>query len=395
MNFSGLILFLFLAIFSILSVTPKLHARERLDRGVLVLPRSGGAVYISWRLLISDPTDIAFNIYRSESPGGEYTLLNNVPITDSTNYIDETTSPGQTYFYIVKSVVCESEAGFSRPAGVATSQEGQSYIRIPFQGKYTAQKVAMADLDGDGILEYVIKQPSFNTDPYQRPGYWKRSEDTYKIEAYRQDGTFMWRYDMGWAIEEGIWYSPIVVYDLDGDGKAEVYTKAGEGDPRDAYGRVTSGPEYLVKLDGATGEVVERIDWLSRNGIDDYNYYSRNMLAVAYLDGQNPSLIMLRGTYTLIKISALDGNLDQIWYWESSGKYKDYSGQGLHGLHGADIDGDGRDELVIGGAAIDSDGKPMWNLKEEHPDIAYVASRRCWSANMLLLLMRIRPDRRV
>ncbi len=373
MNFSGLILFLFLAIFSILSVTPKVYARERLDRGVVALPRSGGEVYLSWRLLTSDPEDIAFNVYRSEQANGGYTLLNDSPITNSTNYLDRTTSSGQVYYYVVKSVLYEKEVGFSRVVEVAASQDGQSYIKIPFQGKYSAQKVAIADLDGDGMLEYVIKQPNFNTDPYQRPGYWKKSEDTYKIEAYRQDGTFMWRYDMGWAIEEGIWYSPVVVYDLDGDGKAEVYTKAGEGDPRDPDGRVTSGPEYLVKLDGATGEVMEKIDWLSRDGIDDYNYYSRNMLSVAYLDGKSPHLIMLRGTYTLIKISALDGNLKQKWYWESSGEYKDYSSQGLHGLHGADIDGDGRDELVIGGAAIDSDGKPMWNLKEGHPDIAYVA----------------------
>ena len=374
MNFAGSILFFGLVLFFVLSVTPKSCAREHLDRGVVALPRSGDEVYIGWRLLTSDPAGIGFNVYRSENPDGEYTLLNSLPITDSTNYLDEATSLGKTYYYIVKSVVHGKEVGFSRTVEAAASQAGKPYISIPFQGKYSAQKVAMADLDGDGMLEYVIKQPNFNTDPYQRPGYWKKSEDTYKIEAYRQDGTFMWRYDMGWAIEEGIWYSPLVVYDIDGDGKAEVYTKAGEGDPRDPDGRVTSGPEYLVKLDGATGQVVEKIDWLTRDGIDDYNYYSRNMLAVAYLDGKSPHLIMLRGTYTLIKIAALDGRLKQKWYWESSGEYESYKGQGLHGLHGADIDGDGRDELVIGGAVIDNDGKPLWNLRMRHPDIAYVAN---------------------
>ena len=374
MEFAYSLLFPVLILLLALSITPKLFAGEHLDRGIVALPRPEGKVYLGWRLLTSDPDGIGFNVYRSESPDDEYVLLNSSPIADPTNYLDETASPGNTYQYVVKSVMHGKEVGFSRAVEITTSQEGQSYVSIPFQGQYRAQKVAIADLDGDGMLEYVIKQPSFNTDPYQHPGYWKRSEDTYKIEAYRQDGTFMWRYDMGWAIEEGIWYSPIVVYDIDGDGKAEVYTKAGEGDPRDPDGRVTSGPEYLVKLDGETGQVVERIDWLSRDGIDDYNYYSRNMLAVAYLDGRNPCLIMLRGTYTLIKIAALDSDLKQKWYWESSGEYKDYSGQGLHGLHGADIDGDGRDELVIGGAVIDSDGKPMWNLRQGHPDIAYVAN---------------------
>ena len=374
MNVLNLILFFTLISLLIIILPQKLHAKEHLDRGLAALPRSGGAVYIGWRLLDSDPKEIGFNVYRSEKPDKEFTLLNTSPVTDSTNYLDKTASSGKTYFYMVKSVSHNKEVGYSRTVSVNTSEEGQDYISILFQGKYRAQKVAIADLDGDGMLEYIIKQPDFNVDPYQKPGYWKKSEDTYKIEAYRQDGTFMWRYDMGWAIEEGVWYSPIVVYDIDGDGKAEVYTKAGEGDPRDSDGRVTSGPEYLVKLDGATGEVLEKIDWLTRDGIDDYNYYCRNMLGVAYLDGKSPHLIMLRGTYTMIKISALDGNLKQKWYWESSGEYKDYSGQGLHGLHSADIDGDGKDELVIGGAVIDDDGKPLWNLRMYHPDIAYVAN---------------------
>jgi len=374
MSLVGSLLFSSLVLFFILSVPTRSCAGEHLDRGVIALPRSGGEVYVGWRLLTSDTDGIGFNVYRSEKPDSGYILLNDQPITDSTNYLDETASSKNTYYYIVKSVVYGKEVGFSRVVEVTASQDGQSYIGIPFQGKYTAQKVAIADLDGDGMMEYVIKQPNFNTDPYQQPGYWKKSEDTYKIEAYRQDGTFMWQYDMGWAIEEGIWYSPIVVYDIDGDGKAEVYVKAGEGDPRDPDGKVTSGPEYLIKLDGETGQIVDKTDWLSRDGIGDYNRYSRNMMAVAYLDGKNPHLIMLRGTYTLIKIAALDGNLKQKWYWESSGEYKDYSGQGLHGLHGADIDGDGRDELVIGGAAIDGDGTPMWNLREGHPDIAYVAN---------------------
>jgi len=383
MSLVSSLLFFSLVLFFTLSVVPRLCAREHLGRGVVALPRSEGKVYLGWRLLASDPEGIGFNVYRSESTCGtgipacddsSYTRLNGSPITGSTNYLDETTSPGRKYYYIVKSVVYGREVGASRTVEVAASQEGRSYISIPFQGEYRAQKVAIADLDGDGMLEYVIKQPDFNVDPYQHPGYWKKSEDTYKIEAYRQDGTLLWRYDMGWAIEEGIWYSPIVVYDIDGDGKAEVYTKAGEGDPRDPDGRVTSGPEYLVKLDGATGQVVKKIDWLTRGGIDDYNYYCRNMLAVAYLDGKSPYLIMLRGTYTLIKIATLDAELKQKWYWESSGEYESYRGQGLHGLHGADIDADGRDELVIGGAVIDDDGKPLWNLRMGHPDIAYVAN---------------------
>ena len=167
-------------------------------------------------------------------------------------------------------------------------EEARPYVRVKLSGDYDIKRIGVGDLDGDGAYEYVIQQPDFNTDPYQKPGYWKKSTTTYKIEAYRLDGTILWRYDQGWSIEAGTWYAPWVVYDLDGDGKAEVYAKAGEGDPRDETGLVTSGPEYLVKLDGLTGKIVARCDWLSREGFDEYNYYQRNMLGVAYLDGKTP-----------------------------------------------------------------------------------------------------------
>jgi dipeptidyl aminopeptidase/acylaminoacyl peptidase len=183
----------------------------------------------------------------------------------------------------------------------------------------------------------------------------------------------MWRYDMGWSIEAGIWYSPWIVYDVDGDGRAEVYCKAGEGDPRDEKGLVQSGPEYLVKLDGQTGKVVAKMPWLSRDGFSQYNYYCRNFLTVAYLDGKKPSLIMQRGTYRLIKMQALDKNFKQIWYWESTQEKKKYGGQSGHGLITADIDADGRDELVIGSAVLDEYGKGIWTTEMGHPDAFYVA----------------------
>jgi rhamnogalacturonan endolyase len=182
----------------------------------------------------------------------------------------------------------------------------------------------------------------------------------------------MWRYDMGWAIESGVWYSPYIVHDLDRDGFAEVYTKAGEGDPRQIDGRVVDGPEYLVKIDGRTGKVVARADWHSREGWSEYNRSQRHMLAIAYLDGKVPSLIMQRGTYDLMKTAALDKDLKAIWTREARNPHK-LPGPGTHGLITADIDEDGRDELVLGATALDDDGSVLWDTGLGHPDPCFVA----------------------
>jgi rhamnogalacturonan endolyase len=364
--------------FVLFSFAAGVSGEEKLDRGLVAVEREDGSVFLSWRLLKTDPQDIAFEIRRR---GLELALERATDLTrgepyQPTYFVDKTAEKDKVYRYDLRKYsrkrILEPSALLGRVTILLTGR-AKPYVSIPLKGDYDFQKVGIADLDGDGAYEYVIKQPNFNTDPYQRPGYWKRSTTTYKLEAYRLDGTMMWRYDMGWSIEAGIWYSPWIVYDVDGDGKAEVYCKAGVGDPRDEKGLVQSGPEYLVKLDGQTGEVVDITEWLSRDGFSDYNRYCRNFLTVAYLDGKTPSLIMQRGTYNLIKTQALDKDFNQIWYWEAPQERERYRGQGSHGLITADVDRDGKDELVIGAAVLDDNGKGLWTLEMGHPDVCYVA----------------------
>jgi len=355
---------------------------EKLGRGLVALELEDGSVFLSWRLLDTDAEDIAFEIKRRKS---RQTDSQGIDLTKGkpyrmTNFTDKSLGKdtiGKTCIYeLYKAGKKPSSTKSERldEVSITLAGKGKPYISITLNGGYDFQKVGIADLDGDGTYEYIIKQPNFNTDPYQHPGYWKRSTTTYKIEAYRLDGTMMWRYDMGWSIEAGIWYSPWIVYDVDGDGKAEVYCKAGEGDPRDEKGLVQSGPEYLVKLDGETGKVVAKCDWLSRGGFSQYSRYCRNFLTVAYLDGKSPSLIMQRGTYNLIKTKALDKDFNRIWYWEVPFRKEKVRRLGSHGLISADVDEDGRDELVIGGAVIDDDGKTLWAFElGDQPDICYVA----------------------
>lgn len=345
---------------------------ERLDRGLVAVQSGPRQVYVGWRLLAADPKDVAFNVYRQGEGESTPVRLNNQLITKTCDYLDKEVPPGK-YVYSIKPVRGGQEGPAEGSFSLVVGDKPQPYLSVKLDGTHTFQKVGIGDLDGDGRLDIVIKQPNQNIDPYE--AYWKPSPGTYKLEAYTLDGKMFWRYDLGWAIEQGIWYSPYIVYDLDGDGKAEVAVKTGEGDPRGPDGRVQSGPEYLTILDGETGKPITRVDWPSRDMFPNYNYASRNQLAVAYLDGKRPALIVLRGTYNVMVAIAYRferEHLSEIWRWDNKGLERKFQGQGAHWTHAADVDGDGKDEIVLGSLVLDDNGKPLWSTGLGHPDHAYV-----------------------
>lgn len=350
--------------------------REKIGRGLVALPRGTRKVYLSWRLLNTDPVDVAFNVYRAEA-GGQPVKLNDQPLGQTTDYLDENAPGGKTCVYTVRAVTKSGE-GKPSEAVAAKLDNTRDYIAVKLDEGITVQKVGIADLDGDGRYDYLLKHPNENVDPYVN--YWKKSTDTFKIEAHRHDGTLLWRYDLGWAIERGIWYSPLIVCDLDGDGKAEVALKTGEGDPRDPDGRVTSGREWLTILDGLTGKELVKAPWPPRKvaGTElPYNYASRNQLGIAYLDGKTPCLIAERGTYTIIQVHAYEfhkGELKRLWDWNTmqEPEPRKWRGQGAHTLQAHDVDGDGRDEVVLGSAVLDDNGVGLWSTTFGHPDHCYV-----------------------
>jgi len=234
-----------IAVSLLVLATAAAPAAEKLDRGTVALRTAETAVYVGWRLLADDPPDVAFHVYRLAGAGMPERVTT-APVRDCTNFVDENAPKEGNLKYFVRTVPDKDGGPRCPDVAVADGPTGAPYFRIKLQGPYTAHKAAVADLDGDGRMEIIIQQPDFNVDPYQHEGYWKKSEDTYKLEAYTLDGKFLWRHDMGWSIEEGTWYAPYVVYDLDGDGKAEVYCKGGEGDPREPAGHVKTGPEWLL-----------------------------------------------------------------------------------------------------------------------------------------------------
>ncbi len=347
---------------------------EPLGRGVVAVSQGNGDVYVGWRLLLSDPENIAFHVYRT-GEGAAPVRITEAPLRESTNLIDRGIDLSGPVRYSVRPVIEGVEGEASPTASVA--RNGYLSIGLRDDLPVGAMLVGTGDLDGDGEFDFVVKRGAQDIDPSQNG----TGTDSYKIEAYLRDGTFLWRYDLGPNIRPGIWYSPLVVYDLDGDGRAEVTLKTAETDAdldgdnitdyRDANGRILSGPEYVTVLDGLTGAVLDRQLWIPRGRVSDWgdaygNRVNRNMIAVAYLDGVRPSLLLMRGLYDRMAVRALDfrnGGLVERWEWlHPSG------GGGFQNFRVADIDGDDRDELVHGSIALDDDGATLWNTGEGHGD---------------------------
>jgi len=391
------------AAFLLLSLSA--HAQfqmERLSRGVIAVRTSSSQVYVGWRLFGNDAAGTAFNLYRS-SNGGAAMLLNGTPLTASTNFVDTSAPATQSNAYFVRPVIGGIEqaasASFTLPANAATQQYLQIPLQIPPGGTtpsgeaytYTANDLAVGDLDGDGELEYVLKWDPSNSKDNSQSGY---TGNVY-LDAYELNGTRLWRIDLGRNIRAGAHYTQFQVYDFDGDGKAEVMCKTADGtrsgtgqligsstaDFRNSSGYVLSGPEFLTVFNGQTGAILATTNYVPARGTvgdwgDTYgNRVDRFLAGVAYLDGQRPSAIFTRGYYTRTVIAAWDwrnGQLTQRWVFDSNNSGTQYRGQGNHNLSIADVDADGRQEIIFGSMTIDDNGSPMYVSGLGHGDALHV-----------------------
>lgn len=371
---------------------PAAFAVENLDRGLVALRTGDSSVYLGWRLLASDPATRVFNVYRSTN-GGAAVKLNDTPMTEGTNFVDSSAPLDQPNAWWIRAVAlprggAPQEGEILGRVELPANAPARSYVSIKLQGENTTfQKIGLADLNGDGKLDFIIKQPSVGLDP----GTAAFSPDTYKIEAYLNDGTFLWRKDLGWNMNLGIWWTPYIAWDFDGDGKAEIALKtapfaatreeslAEKDGP--ARGFVVKGDEYCSILDGMTGREITKVDWIARGdqrdwGDNEGNRVNRNQIGVAYLDGKTASLLVARGTYTRMVVDAynlVNGKLQKVWRWDGDKETPKIRGQGSHGMVVGDVDGDGRDEIILGSVALDDNGKVLWNLGLGHPDVMYMA----------------------
>ena len=371
------------------------YQMERLGRGVAAVRQSETQVYVGWRLLGDDPPATAFNLYRSTG-GGAALKLNDAPLAATTDFVDKSVDLSQSQAYFVRPVVDGREqiasARFTLPANAPVRQ----FLEIPLQTlpSHTPNDASVGDLDGDGEYEIVLKQEMTPRDNSQ-----SGATGETKLEAYRLDGTMLWRINLGRNIREGAHYTQFLVYDLDGDGRAEVACKTADGtvdgkgkvigdadaDHRNASGYVLAGPEYLTVFDGLTGAALATTAYLPpRGNVGDWgdtygNRVDRFLACVAYLDGVRPSLVMARGYYTRAVLAAWDwrgGQLARRWTFDSrdgNPEHRKYEGQGNHNLSVGDVDGDGRDEITYGACAIDDDGKGLFVTGLGHGDALHLS----------------------
>jgi rhamnogalacturonan endolyase len=360
---------------------------EDLSRGVVAVRTGTAQAYVGWRLLGTEATaNIGFNVYRS-TDGGAAVKLNGSVITSSTNFVDNSATTSQSTRYFVRAVVNGSEqadsASFTLPANAPT----QNYLRVPLQRPaggatpanesytYSPGDASVGDLDGDGDYEIVLKWDPSNQKDNSQDGY----TGNVFIDAYELNGTRLWRVDLGRNIRAGAHYTQFLVYDFDGDGKAEVACKTADGtrsgtgqvignanaDLRNSGGRIITGPEFLTVFDGQTGAIRATTNFEpARGSISDWgdNYGNRGdrfLAGVAYLDGRSPSIIMGRGYYARSKIAAWDfrnNSLTLRWLFNSANAGSSWEGRGAHSLSIADVDGNGSQEIIYGGMTVNANG---------------------------------------
>ena len=373
---------------------------DKIDRGLVAVKTTSG-VFCSWRILGEEYYDVTYNIYR------DGTKLNAQPLTVS-NYTDRSGTTSSKY--TVEAVV----RGTAQQASAAVTPLANAWLEIkPDHGKlsgtFVPNDATAADLDGDGQPELIVKFDHANT-----------GDDTYTvIEAYKLTGEKLWWINCGRNM--GDFQNNeinIAAYDWDLDGKAEcvmraadgtiIHTADGEkitiGDASKNYRPYESGQwfvhegaEYLLYMEGATAKPYQigpsshpnYIDYpLRRLEADESNLEkawgdgyghrsSKYFFGAPYLDGKKPSIFLARGIYTRHKMIAYDVDaathqLTTRWTWNNNTPGSWY-GQGYHNYIVADVDWDGRDEIVFGSMTIDDNGKGLATTGLGHGDAQHVS----------------------
>lgn len=360
---------------------------ENLDRGISAISTDSGMM-VSWRFLADDSDNSIFKLYRNNA------LIYTSNAGNATCYLDKDGKSTDTYK--VETV----ESGTIVSSDTCAMQSGSNYLEVKLDVPkaqtsgitYSPNDCTVGDVDGDGQYELFVKwDPSNSKDNSQ-----KGKTDKVFIDCYKIDGTKLWRIDLGVNIRAGAHYTQMLVADYDLDGLAEMVCKTADGtvdgvgnvigdsskDYRNSNGYILSGPEYYTLFEGSTGKALDTVDYNPGRGTvskwgDSYgNRVDRFLGAVAYLDGVKPSAVTVRGYYTRMTACAYDvvnKKLVQKWYFDTGNdKTKPGYGDGNHNCMPADVDNDGKQEIVLGATCLDDDGSVLWCLNTGHGDAMHL-----------------------
>ena len=203
------------------------QAQETLNRAPVAVKTSKG-VLVSWRSLSGDG-DLGFNVYR------DGVRLNAEPITTKTNYLDADGVAGATY---------RIESAYGETAETKAWDNMYTTLKInrppatkdasgALTGRYRPDEISIGDVDADGEFELIVKWLPDNQRDSGKDG---KASPTY-LSCHKMDGTQLWRICLGHNIRSGNHTMTFLVYDFDGDGKAEMIcrTAAGSTDGNGKY----------------------------------------------------------------------------------------------------------------------------------------------------------------
>ena len=378
----------------LLVLTAAARGEERLDRGVVAIQTPQG-VFTSWRVRPSDADDAVYTLLRDGKP------IAALDASVGSNYLDRDGKSDSVYAVEYNGDVSPA-ATVWKEGFLTLTLDLPDEQTMPDGSKcqYTPNDMSCGDLDGDGRYELIVKWQPSNAKDNAQSGY----TGTTIIDAYTLNGKKLWRIDLGVNIRSGAHYSPYLVYDFDGDGKAELICKTADGtvdgqgrvigdakaDYRNKDGRVLDGPEFLTVFNGETGAAICTIDYpaprtvrkLDRYAADGWgdnygNRCDRFLACAACLDGKRTSAVFCRGYYTAVYVMALDfdgKNLKLRWLHKSETPGEGLYGEGNHNLAVGDLDGDGKDEIVYGSAALDDDGTVLYRTGLGHGDALHLFS---------------------
>lgn len=389
---------------------------EKLNRGLAAMQTDSG-IYLSWRLLGTEEYSTSFDVFRN----GEKIAS----VSDSTNYIDYNGSADDEY--------AVAPSGDEPREIVKAFGSGENYFDIPLSqppavtlpdgtvAEYTPWDATVGDLDGDGEYEIIQRWDA----PRRHAGQSGYTGGVI-LDAYKLDGTLLWRIDLGVNIRCNT-EQVFSVYDYNCDGIAEIAAKTAPGsvdgtgrfvteasllediknadnsaDYRNSNGTVLDGSEYYTVFDGRNGKALDTIYYPIPRGEgndfliwgDNYGHRSEKYFdAPAYLDGVHPYIVLWRGIYSgQIKYgpgrtgaAALrmdENNRLSLEYtfdtMEGQAGYtagnEAYIGQGNHNISVGDVDGDGLDEIISGNLCLDDDLSALWCSGRGHGDAQHLGN---------------------